>query len=108
MKKLARSAIAIVILAAGLHAQPPATSTVKLEGSNTTPRIANGKLEQQPVSGSLSATVQQIGKSATAPLWIGYAVPAEGTRPHLMCCFDNESGGTAGCCSGCRLETSRG
>lgn len=67
------------------------------------PRISNGQLQPTPLNGRLTRAVLETLGSASAPTWVGYAVPAIDGE-HQMCCWNNDGGG---CCQGCRLEPGR-
>jgi hypothetical protein len=61
------------------------------------PRVSNGQLQPQPVSGSLDRTIRDLSSRATEPTWIGYAVPAA-NRDSQMCCWSSGANVT------CNLE----
>jgi hypothetical protein len=61
------------------------------------PRVSNGQLQPQPVSGSLDRSIRDRSSRATEPTWIGYAVPAA-NRDSQNCCWNNGSNVT------CNLE----
>jgi hypothetical protein len=84
-----------------------ATAQVKLESTDSQPKVVNAKLETRAAT-NLLATVDELTKSQQ-PLWIGYAVPTI-AKTRFICCFD---GGRSwwrerGCCTGCKLEQHNG
>jgi hypothetical protein len=50
-------------------------SPVRLEAENV-PRIVNGTLNERALNGPLASTMAEIARSADAPVWAGYAIPA--------------------------------
>jgi hypothetical protein len=52
------------------------------------PRVANGQVQPQAVTGSLDRTMRELAERATEPLWIGYAVPTA-NRNSQMCCWSD-------------------
>jgi hypothetical protein len=75
------SALAVIVLsAAAAFAQQP--------------RIANGQIQPQPLTGSLDAAMRAIASKGSDPVWIGYAVPAANPDSQ-MCCWND--GGTTAC-----------
>ena len=52
------------------------------------PKITNAKLQQLSASAGLKATVDGLVQKQTAPLWIGYRIPAA-AKERTMCCFDS-------------------
>ena len=71
-------------------------------GAQNSQRVENAKVESRSVAGSLSSTIGDLEKNATAPLWVGYtepSVPGERT----ICC-GNFSDSDNGYCSKCELE----
>ncbi|MGZ4842107.1 MAG: HEAT repeat domain-containing protein [Candidatus Angelobacter sp.] len=74
------------------------------------PKISNAKLQELSASAGLRATVDGVAQKQTAPLWIGYRIPAA-AKDRTMCCFDSADGIEAArnkCCMGCKLESGRG
>jgi HEAT repeats len=74
------------------------------------PKITNAKLQELSSSAGLGATVDGLVQKQTAPLWIGYRIPAA-AKDRTMCCFDSfDQEASAGnkCCIGCKLESERG
>jgi len=74
------------------------------------PRISNAKLQELSVSGGLKATIDGLVQKQTAPLWIGYRIPAA-AKDRTMCCFDSVDGIETAkdkCCMGCKLESGKG
>src|ERR1700731_1445534 len=74
------------------------------------PKILNAKLQELSVSAGLKATVDGLVQKQTAPLWIGYRIPAA-AKDRTMCCFDSVDGIDAAkskCCMGCKLESGKG
>jgi HEAT repeat protein len=67
------------------------------------PRIENAKLEKRNVAGSLAATMADLERNATSPLWVGYGVGAVAGQ-HTMCC-GNYNDSSAQWCGKCALET---
>jgi hypothetical protein len=63
---------------------PLSAQTVSLEQADIVPRVTNGTLNQRPLSGPLSAAMEQIGRSAAGPVWAGYAIPAALLKPNLF------------------------
>jgi hypothetical protein len=69
------------------------------------PAIQNADMAVRPLTGDLTATVEDLAGQSADPAWIAYSVPrilSEST----MCCFYGD--GDSGCCRGCRLEGDRG
>ncbi len=76
------------------------------------PRIANGKIAPQNLSGPLAQSFRSLVASQGDVGWIGYTVPiVDGER--VMCCFDGDttfingtvvSSDARSCCRACRLE----
>ena len=74
------------------------------------PKITNAKLQELSASAGLKATVDGLVQKQTAPLWIGYRIPAA-AKERTMCCFDSfdQAASAANkCCIGCKLESERG
>jgi HEAT repeat protein len=73
------------------------------------PKISNVKLQQLSASAGLKMTVDGLVQKQTAPLWIGYRIPAA-AKERTMCCFDSadQFQNSAGCCMGCRMESEKG
>jgi HEAT repeat protein len=83
----ARAAVAaLIVLASPLAAAPP-------------PTLTNARLESRSAAASLSAAVKAATVSRSGPLWIGWAVPAQGD--HDACCWSSAEDPRRG---GCRLE----
>ena len=106
MKIWQRQAIAIFMVgcAAMAMAQQPA------QNAAPKPKITNAKLQKLSASAGLEATVNGLVQKQTAPLWIGYRIPAA-AKERTMCCFDSfDQASSAGnkCCIGCKLESERG
>jgi HEAT repeats len=76
------SALAAIVLSAAAAQQP---------------RIANGQIQAQPLTGSLDAAMRAFASKGPDPVWIGYAVPAANPDSQ-MCCW-SDGGNTA-----CNLE----
>src|SRR6185312_11930672 len=106
MKSWQRHAIAMLVLgcaAIGTAQEPVQNAAPK-------PRISNAKLQQLSASAGLKATVDGPVQKQTAPLWIGYRIPAA-AKDRTMCCFDSfdkEASASNKCCIGCKLESERG
>lgn len=67
------------------------------------PRVENARIENRTVAGTLSATMAELAKNATEPVWVGYAVTSlAGER--TICC-GNYSDSNTGWCGKCALET---
>jgi hypothetical protein len=106
MKIWQRQAIVIFIVscAAIATAQQPA------QNAAPRPKITNAKLQELSASAGLETTVNGLVQKQTAPLWIGYRIPAV-AKERTMCCFDSfDQSSSAGnkCCMGCKLESERG
>jgi hypothetical protein len=74
------------------------------------PKISNAKIQELSASVGLKATVDGLMQKQTAPLWIGYRIPAA-AKERTMCCFDSVNSfdkGKTGCCMGCRMESEKG
>ncbi|HEV7553415.1 MAG TPA: HEAT repeat domain-containing protein [Candidatus Angelobacter sp.] len=74
------------------------------------PKISNAKVQEVSASAGLKAAVDGLLQKQTAPLWIGYRIPAA-AKDHTMCCFDYVDGSQSGksnCCIGCNVESGRG
>jgi hypothetical protein len=101
-----RQAIAILLAACAAIAtaqQPPQNAVPK-------PKVTNAKVQELSASAGLQATVDGLVQKQTAPLWIGYRIPAA-AKDRTMCCFDSfDQTASAGnkCCIGCKLESERG
>jgi hypothetical protein len=73
------------------------------------PKISNAKLQQLSASAGLKATVDGLVQKQTAPLWIGYRIPAA-AKERTLCCFDsldNFDSAANKCCMGCRMESEK-
>ena len=106
MKIWQRQIIAIFLVggAAIATAQQPAQPIAQR------PKISNAKVQELSASSGLQATVEGLVQKQTAPLWIGYRIPAA-AKDRTMCCFDSfDQEASAGnkCCIGCKLESERG
>ncbi|HVS89629.1 MAG TPA: HEAT repeat domain-containing protein [Candidatus Acidoferrum sp.] len=69
------------------------------------PKVVNGRVETQALSGSLSHEFQSLVDKTAEPIWVGYAEPrVAGDR--LLCCgnYDVTGDGVRGGCGNCRLE----
>jgi hypothetical protein len=65
-------------------------------------RVENAKVEKRNVVGTLAATMADLEKNATSPVWVGYVVAAvAGER--TICC-GNYSDSSAQWCGRCSLE----
>lgn len=74
------------------------------------PRISNAKLQELSASSGLKTVVDGLVQKQTAPLWIGYRIPAA-AKDRTMCCFDSVDGIETAkdkCCMGCKLESGKG
>ena len=98
---------AIVIFMVGCsamtRAQQPAQNAPR-------PKITNAKLQELSSSAGLEATVSGLVQKQSAPLWIGYRIPAA-AKERTMCCIDSfDQAASSGnkCCMGCKLESERG
>jgi hypothetical protein len=58
------------------------------------PRISNGNLQPQALSGSLDRTMRDLASQSADPFWVGYAVPSA-NPDNQMCCWSN--GGNTTC-----------
>lgn len=106
MKSWQRHAIAMLVLGCAAMA----TAQEPVQNAAPKPRISNAKLQQLSASAGLKATVDGLLQKQTAPLWIGYRIPAA-AKDRTMCCFDSfDKGASASnkCCIGCKLESERG
>jgi hypothetical protein len=66
------------------------------------PRVENAKVEKRNVAGTLAATMTDLEKNATSPVWVGFLMPAvPGQR--TTCC-GNDSDSSAPWCGKCLLE----
>jgi hypothetical protein len=100
--------LASAILFAGYIALAAAQQTA--QNAAPRPKITDAKVQQLSASAGLAATVEGLVQKQTAPLWIGYRIPAA-ARERTMCCFDSfDQAASAGnkCCTGCKLESERG
>ena len=70
-------------------------------GLAQTPSIVNGNVQQRAITSNLGTEFKVLVKAQSAPVWIGYAVPAIDGDPEA-CCFNNDSSGRS--CGQCRLE----
>ncbi len=110
MKMWQRHIIAIFLVggAAIATAQQPAQNPAPRTAPK--PKITNAKLQELSSSAGLGATVDGLVQKQTAPLWIGYRIPAA-AKDRTMCCFDSfDQEASAGnkCCIGCKLESEQG
>jgi HEAT repeats len=73
------------------------------------PKVANARLQELSAGAGLKATVDGLLQKQTAPLWIGYRIPAL-AKERTMCCFDSvdQFRNREGCCMGCRMESEKG
>ena len=106
MKIWQRQAIVIFLVgcAAMAIAQQPA------QNAAPSPKITSAKVQELSASAGLQATVDGLVQKQSAPLWIGYRIPAA-AKERSMCCFDSfDKAPSAGnkCCIGCKLESERG
>jgi hypothetical protein len=106
MKTWQRYVIAIFMIgcAAIAAAQKPA------QNAAPKPKISNAKLQVISASAGLETTVDGLVRKQTAPLWIGYRIPAA-AKDRTMCCFDsidNFEAATKKCCMGCKMDSERG
>jgi hypothetical protein len=58
------------------------------------PRLANGQLQPQAITGSLESAIRLIASRGSDPVWIGYAVPSA-IPDSQMCCWSD--GGNTTC-----------
>src|SRR5579864_5178853 len=87
-----------------------ATAQQPTQQATQRPKITNAKVQELTASSGLQATVDGLVQKQTAPLWIGYRIPAA-AKDRTMCCFDSVEGITTAtnkCCMGCKLESERG
>ena len=87
-----------------------ATGQQAAQSAAPRPKISNAKVQELSAVTGLSGTVDGLVQKQTAPLWIGYRIPAA-AKERTMCCFDSfdkEASGTSKCCIGCKLESERG
>ena len=94
---------AIALLVAGCAAMMAA------QEATPKPKISNAKLQQLSASAGLKATVDGLVQKQTAPLWIGYRIPAA-AKERTLCCFDsldNFESVANKCCMGCRMESEK-
>ena len=82
-------ALAAAALADAAEAGPP-------------PRLVHARVETRAAAGGLQEAVHRIVSAGTAPVWIGYAVPVDGS--HSMCCWETVDSIETTRCPGCRLE----
>lgn len=96
----------LVMLAVLLGAALASAQNVKLEDPR--PQLANGRLVEHPLSGTLAETVNSVAARGQAA-WIGYSAPKV-AGIHHMCCFNARSQfkHNPQCCGGCRLESGDG
>jgi len=73
------------------------------------PKVTNAKIQELSAASGLKATIDGLVQKQTAPLWIGYRVPAA-AKERTLCCFDwnNSNNGQNKCCMGCKLESEKG
>src|ERR1700680_3621038 len=65
------------------------------------PQVENAKIQTRSVAGTLAATMADIEKNASNPLWVGYAVNAVAGQ-RTICCGNYNDGES---CRKCALET---
>jgi hypothetical protein len=88
------------VLGAILLAVPYLAAQDKYSGM---PPLANARLEQRALQGSLAAEMTRLVDQAAQPQWIGYAVPQVANDRQICCQNYSESWGN-GDCGICRLE----
>ncbi|HEX4606181.1 MAG TPA: HEAT repeat domain-containing protein [Candidatus Angelobacter sp.] len=74
------------------------------------PKVTNAKVQELSAAAGLKAMLDGLVQKQTAPLWIGYRIPAA-AKERTMCCFDSFDGIDAAkknCCTGCRMESEKG
>jgi HEAT repeat protein len=74
------------------------------------PNVTGAKVQEVTAASGLKPAVDSIVEKQTAPLWIGYRIPAA-AKERTLCCFDSQQrfrGAGGSCCMGCRLESDRG
>jgi hypothetical protein len=59
------------------------------------PRVSNGQLQAQAMTGPLDRTLRDFAARATEPAWIGYSVPSANPG-NQMCCWNNGTNVTCG------------
>jgi hypothetical protein len=87
--------VAALVSIAPLYAQQNTRPTVSLEGADS-PRVVNGSVTQHPLNGPLASAMSDVERSASAPVWAGYAIPGVTLKSGFMCCSRE---------SECRLES---
>lgn len=110
--KTIQTSAGIILVAIGLvwgvtpqvsvHAHQSGTPAGSSESAapSGTPKLANGKLQVQQLSGSLGQTIDHWASHTTKPEWLGYAVAEVNGRHFVGCWHGNGEDG----CSICRLE----
>ena len=58
--------------------------SVAADASAQTPKVANAAFEQRSVTGGLQTYFDTLVRAQSKPAWVGYAVPAVGSR-HIGC-----------------------
>ncbi|HEX3544587.1 MAG TPA: HEAT repeat domain-containing protein [Candidatus Acidoferrum sp.] len=103
LRKSSFIALMILLTAGGLSAaKQNETPRGEAEHSDLL-RVENAKIEKRTVTGTLAATVADLEKNATGPVWVGYAVTAVAGK-RSICCENYNDGETF---RKCGLETDR-
>jgi hypothetical protein len=73
------------------------------------PEVSHAHWQEVSASAGLKATMDGLVQQQTAPLWIGYRIPAA-ARERSMCCFDwsQQAKSPGQCCGGCKMESDKG
>jgi hypothetical protein len=108
LRKSLRAALLILLVAIGGVALPNQSQAPKRETERgDLPRLENAKVEKRNVTGTLAATVADVHRNATTPVWIGYAVdPISGE--HTICCGNYSDPNGNAWCGKCTLEMEDG
>jgi hypothetical protein len=103
LRKSSLTTLLILFVAGGgasLAKQGKAPRGVTLQGD--LPRVENAKVQKRDVAVTLDATMADLEKNATSPVWVGYAVNAVAGQRSICCGNYNDS--TNGWCGKCALE----
>jgi HEAT repeat protein len=113
IRKQLQNGVGLALMATGLvwgiarqvtvHAQQSGASAASPENriQSSAPKLQNGNLRVQQLSGSLSDTVNRWAARTTKPEWLGYVV-AEVQTKHSVGCWHGGNHGDG--CGICRLE----
>jgi len=106
LRRLSLAALVILLVATGgVNLAKQSAAPRGEAGQGDLPRVENAKVEERNVAGTLAATMADVQKNATNPVWVGYGIAAVAGQ-HTICCgnYNNSNGQW---CGKCTLETDR-